>query len=47
MGPKNTVYGEQMEDRIAAFVKKADEVTAEYWGQQGYTHVPPPIHRAC
>jgi hypothetical protein len=32
--------------RIAEFVAKADEISAKYWEQQGYTHSPPPKHRA-
>jgi hypothetical protein len=35
-----------MKDRIEAMVKKADEVTAAYWQGMGYTHSPPPTHRA-
>ena len=33
-------------ERIALFVQKADEVTAEYWKRMNYTHSPPPTHRA-
>jgi hypothetical protein len=35
-----------MKDRIAAMVKKADEVTAAYWNGNGFTHSLPPTHRA-
>lgn len=35
-----------MQEKIAAFVKRADEMTAEYWHQQGFTFSPPPKHRA-
>lgn len=32
--------------RITLFVQKCDEVTAKHWQAQGYTHSPPPKHRA-
>jgi hypothetical protein len=35
-----------MEERIKAFVQRADEVTAAYWHGAGFTHAPPPTHRA-
>lgn len=35
----------RLEGRIAAFVAKAIEVTAEYWKQAGYTHAPAPIYK--
>lgn len=35
-----------MKDRIEAMVKRADEMTATYWNQQGFTFSPPPVHRA-
>ena len=35
-----------LQERINLFVSKADEVTATYWHNSGYTHAPPPKHRA-
>jgi hypothetical protein len=35
-----------LRERINLFVAKADEVTANYWQQSGYTHAPAPKHRA-
>lgn len=35
-----------MKDRIDAFVKRADEVTAAHWQAMNYTFSPPPTHRA-
>lgn len=35
-----------MKERIDAFVKCADEVTADYWKRMNYTHTVPPTHRA-
>ncbi len=35
-----------LQDRIAAFVKHVDELTAKHWQDQNYTFAPPPTHRA-
>ncbi len=35
-----------LNERIDAFVKHADKVTADYWARSGYTHSPAPTHRA-
>jgi len=35
-----------LKERIAEFVKVADQVAAEYWEQMKYTFAKPPQHRA-
>lgn len=35
-----------LHERIKLFVTTADEVTAKYWQEQGFTFSPPPKHRA-
>lgn len=36
----------ELNARIEAFVKAADEIVAEYWQRQNFTFSPPPTHRA-
>ena len=35
-----------LQERIALFVTKADEATAKYWQESGYTYSAPPKHQA-
>jgi hypothetical protein len=42
----NTEVSAELRSRIDAFVAHADQVTAEYWEQMGFTYAPPRIHEA-